>query len=134
MKRTILFILLFLSVNERLFAFDISGPQPLAPNGIFSTFSAESMQKNKTSIEIAAERSREPDFYRFSVKAAYGLKDNMEFNLTIPYVYRYSDDRDGLEDISVGFKHRFYDEQKYGPSLAYMLNASIPSGADELTS
>jgi hypothetical protein len=134
MKRTILFVLLFLSVTERLFAFDISGLQPLAPNGVFSTFSAESLQKNKTSVEIAAEKSVEPDFYRFSVKAAYGLTDNMEFIMTIPYVYHYSGERNGLEDIAVGFKHRFYDEEKYGPSLAYMINASIPSGADDLTS
>jgi hypothetical protein len=134
MKRTVLFILLFLSLTESLFAFDISGLQPLAPNGVFSTFSAESLPKNKTSVEIGAEKSHEPDFYRFSVKAAYGLTDNMEFNLTVPYVYHYADVIDGLEDIAVGFKHRFYDEEKYGPSLAYLLSASIPSGADELSS
>jgi len=134
MKRTILFIILFISVTERLFAFDISGLQPLAPNGVFSTFSAESLQKNKTSVEIAAEKSVEPDFYRFSVKAAYGLNDNMELSLSIPYVYHYSDEENGLEDIAVGFKHRFYDEDKYGPSIAYLLSASIPSGADELSS
>ena len=134
MKRTILFILLFLSVTEKLYAFDISGLQPLAPNGVFSTFSAESLQKNKSSVEIAAEKSREPDFYRFSLKAAYGLSDNLEFNLTVPYVYHYLGERNGLEDIAVGFKHRFYDEEKYGPSMAYLLSASIPSGADALTS
>jgi hypothetical protein len=134
MKRTILFILLFLSLSERLLAFDISGLQPLAPNGVFSTFSAESLQKNKTSVEIAAEKSAEPNFYRFSLKAAYGLSDNLEFNVTIPYVYHYSDERNGLEDIAVGFKHRFYDEKKYGPSLAFLISASIPSGADALTS
>jgi hypothetical protein len=134
MKRTILFILLFLFVAEKLFAFDISGLQPLAPNGIFSTFSAESLPRNKTSVEIGAEKSAEPDFYRFSLKAAYGISDNVELNLTIPYVYHYSGEINGLEDIAVGFKHRFYDEEKYGPSIAYLLSASIPSGADALTS
>jgi hypothetical protein len=134
MKRTILFILLFLSATERLFAFDISGLQPLAPNGVFSTFSAESLQKNKASVEIGTERSVEPNFYRFSLKAAYGITDNMELNLTVPYVYHFADGINGLEDIAVGFKHRFYDEEKYGPSLAYLLSASIPSGADALTS
>ena len=134
MKRAILFIFLFLSITERLYAFDISGLQPLAPHGVFSTFSAESLQKSKSSIEIAAERSREPDFYRFSLKAAYGLSDNLEFNLTIPYVYHYSGKKNGLEDIALGFKHRFYDEEKYGPSLAYLITASIPSGENGLTS
>lgn len=138
MKRTVFFLLLFLflflSLTERLFAFDFSRLQPLAPDGVFSTFSAESLPKNKTSVEIAAEKSAEPNFYRYSLKAAYGLNDNMEINLTIPYVYGYSDEIKGLEDIALGFKHRFYDEEKYGPSLAYMLTASVPSGADALTS
>lgn len=134
MKRTFLFVILLLSISEKLYAFDISGIQPLAPHGVFSTFSAESLQKNKSSIEIAAERSREPDFYRFMLKAAYGLSDNLELNLTLPYVYHYSDNKNGLEDVAVGLKHRFYDEEKYGPSLAYFIEASIPSGEDALTS
>ena len=134
MKRTFLFVLLFLSLSEKLHAFDISGIQPLAPYGVFSTFSAESLQKNKSSIEMAAEKSREPDFDRFSVKAAYGLSDKLEFNLTVPYVYHFADNKNGLEDVAVGFKYRFYDEEKYGPSLAYLINASIPSGDNESSS
>jgi hypothetical protein len=133
MKRTFLFVLLFLSISERLYAFDISGIQPLAPHGVFSTFSAESLQKNKSSVEIVAERSREPDFYRLTAKAAYGLNDRLEFNLTVPYVYHFTDKKNGLEDIAVGFKYRFYDEGKYGPSLACLINASIPSGDDEIS-
>ena len=133
MKRTFLFVLLFLSISEKIYAFDISGIQPLAPHGVFSTFSAESLQKNKSSVEIAAERSREPDFYRLSTKAAYGLSDKLEFNLTVPFVYHFPNKKNGLEDIAVGFKYRFYDEGKYGPSLAYLINASIPSGDNEIT-
>jgi len=101
---------------------------PLHHTEFFSTFSAESLQKNKSSIEIAAEKSREPDFDRFSVKAAYGLSDKLEFNLTVPYVYHFADNKNGLEDVAVGFKYRFYDEEKYGPSLAYLINASIQAG------
>ena len=134
MKRTFLFILLLLALSEKLYAFDISGLQPLAPHGVFSTFSAESLQKNKSSVEISAERSKGPDFYRFSLKTAYGITDNLEFNLTVPYVYHYFDEKNGLEDIAAGFKYRFYDEGKYGPSMAYLLNASIPSGDDEISS
>src|SRR5512139_1262666 len=133
MKRTFLFILLLLTLSEKIYAFDISGLQPLAPHGVFSTFSAESLEKNKSSIEISAERSKESDFYRFSLKAAYGLSDKLEFNLTVPYVYHYLDAKDGLEDVAAGFKYRFYDEGKYGPSMALLLNASIPSGDDEIS-
>ena len=134
MKRTFLFILLLLALSEKLYAFDISGLQPLAPHGVFSTFSAESLQKNKSSLEISAERSKGPDFYRFSLKTAYGITDKLEFNLTVPYVYHYFDENNGLEDIAAGFKYRFYDEGKYGPSMAFLLNASIPSGDDEISS
>ena len=134
MKRTFLFILLLLALSEKLYAFDISGLQPLAPHGVFSTFSAESLQKNKSSVEISVERSKGPDFYRLSAKAAYGLNDKLELNLTVPYVYHFADKKNGLEDIAVGFKYRFYDEGKYGPSLACLINASIPSGDDEISS
>jgi hypothetical protein len=134
MKRIFLFILLLLALSEKLYAFDISGLQPLAPHGVFSTFSAESLQKNKSSVEISAERSKESDFYRFSLKYAYGISDKLEFNLTVPYVYHYFDEKNGLEDIAAGFKYRFYDEEKFGPSMAFLLNASIPSGDDEISS
>jgi hypothetical protein len=33
----------------------------------------------------------------------------------------------------MGIKHRFFDEGKYGPSLAYVLNVSVPTGADRLS-
>ena len=134
MKRTFLFILLLLTLSEKLYAFDISGLQPLAPHGVFSTFSAESLPKNKSSIELSAERSEGPDFYRFSLKTAYGISDKLEFNLTVPYIYNYLHRINGLEDIALGFKYRLYDEGKYGPSLAYLITASIPTGGDETSS
>jgi hypothetical protein len=134
MRRIFLFSLWFLYISGTAHSFDISGLQPVAPHGVFSTFSAESLQKNKSSFEVGAERSEEPDFYRFSLKTAYGLSDNLEFHLTMPYVYNYSGHQTGLEDISVGFKHRFYDEEKYGPSLAYVISASLPTGKEEISS
>ena len=107
----------------------------MAPDGIFSTFSTESLPRNKVSLELALERSREPDFYRFNLKGAYGISNNLEFIASVPYVLRYQDDddTDGFEDIAIGLKHRFYDEGKYGPSLAYLLTASIPVGSEEFS-
>jgi len=133
MRRAFLFFFFFLFGSSSTHAFDISGLQPLAPYGVFSTFSAESLQNRKSSLEIGAERSREPNFYRFSLRAAYGLRDNLEFSLALPYVHNFSGDRSGLEDIAAGFKHRFFDEDKYGPSLAYIISASIPSGENEIS-
>lgn len=114
-------------------AFDISGLQPVSPHGVFSTFSTESMSRSKVALEIGAERSREPDFYRLTIKGAYGITDTIEFDITIPYVLNFSDTYDGVEDISLGIRHRFYDEGKFGPSVAVMFNASIPSGRDRLS-
>jgi len=114
-------------------AFDIAGLQPLAPDGVFSTFSTESLPRNKVSLELSLERSREADFYRTAIKGAYGISDNLEFIASVPYVLDFEDSLDGFEDIAIGFKHRFYDEGKYGPSLAYLLTASIPVGREEFT-
>ncbi|MBI5848383.1 MAG: hypothetical protein HZB31_10630 [Nitrospirae bacterium] len=133
MKELLIIIAFFLCPCE-IFAFDISGLQPVASDGVFSTFSAESLQKNKSSIELSFERSKEPDFYRVQLKGAYGISDHLEVMVTIPYVYDYLGSVDGLEDVALGFKHRFYDEGKYGPSLAYIVTASLPAGNDRLSS
>jgi hypothetical protein len=133
-KRITLFSLFFFLAYGTTQAFDISGLQPLAPEGVFSTFGTESLPKGKVSAEVSLERSREPDFYRFMLKGAYGLSDNLEFIVTVPYVLDFQKSVDGVEDIALGFKHRFYDEGRFGPSLAYVLTASLPSGRNELSS
>lgn len=130
----LLLFLLLMTASGDSYAFDTIGLQPVAPNGVFSTFSTESVPRNKVSLETGIEMSVEPDFYRFFVKGAYGLSDSLEFIFMIPYVYNFAGQIDGFEDISLGFKHRFYDEGRYGPSLAYLINASVPSGKDEFTS
>jgi len=115
------------------YGFDVTGLQPTAPYGVFSTFSAESLHRGQIALSADAEILFEPDFYRFLVKTAYGITNTIEFNMTIPYVHRWADRVDGFEDVALGLKHRFIDEGKYGPSIAYILNASIPSGRDEFS-
>ncbi len=133
MKRACFLLLMCILLTGTSYGFDVSGLQPVAPYGIFSTFSAESLPRGKVALEAGFERSNEPDFYRFSARAAYGISDSFEFEITVPYVYDYGDSVDGMEDVSVGFKHRFYEEGKYGPSLAYLINASINNGRDEFS-
>jgi len=111
---------------------EIKGLQPVDPNGIFSTFSAESFPRGKAGVAIAAEVSFDPDLYRLIFKTAYGLSDNLELDITAPYAFG-SGIPDGFEDIAFGLKHRFFEEGKYGPSLAYILTGSVPSGSDRLT-
>jgi len=133
MKRVLFLSILLLLLPRQAYSFDILGLQPVAPYGIFSTFSAESLPKNKTAFETTFEKSKDPSFYRLAFLGAYGISDSLEFDITIPYVLSYSDSVDGMEDISFGFKHRFYNEGKYGPSLAYVVNASINNGRDQFS-
>lgn len=114
------------------YGFEVSGLKPLAPHGIFSTFSTSSLERGKVSLSVDAEVSLDPDFFRFFLNTAYGITDTVEFNMNIPYILG-ADSTDGFEDIALGLKHRFFKEGKYGPSLAYVLTASIPSGTDEFS-
>ncbi len=132
-KAWCLVLFLLLMLPGRSYAFDVLGLQPVAPNGIFSTFSAESLPQKGVAFEFGAERSQKPTFTRFDLRMAYGINDSLEFDMTMPYVYHFSDSTDGIEDFAIGFKKRFYDEGKYGPSLAWLINASVPSGRDEFS-
>ncbi|TAN43146.1 MAG: hypothetical protein EPN25_01490 [Nitrospirae bacterium] len=114
-------------------AFDNTGLQPISPYGVFSTFSTESLPKNKVGLEVTAERAIDPEFYRFGIKGAYGLTDAIEFNFSAPYIFKYANAVDGPEDFSFGWKHRVYDEGKYGPSLAYIVSTSINNGRKEFS-
>jgi hypothetical protein len=131
-KYFLLLILILLFSYGNVYGFEISGLQPVAPYGVFSTFSTDSLPRGKFAFSPGAEVSTDPDFYRFSLKAAYGFKDNIEFNITAPYVLG-ANATDGFEDVALGIKHRFFDEGKYGPSLAYILNVSLPTGRDEFS-
>ncbi len=133
MKKYIIFtFILFFFFSESVLAKELKGLQPLDPYGVFSTFSTESLKKGKSAVSLGVEASIEPDLYRMIFKGAYGLSDIIELDLSLPYVFG-SDIVDGFEDFSIGIKHRFFEENKYGPSLAYMLNFSLPSGSDQLT-
>jgi hypothetical protein len=125
--------LVVLFLPRDFYGFDITGLQPNAPYGVFSTFSAESLPRGQAAFSFGAELSKDPDFYRFLFNAAYGITDAIEFDITVPYVLEWGDSVDGFEDIAFGLRHRFFDEGKYGPSIAYILNASISSGRDEFT-
>lgn len=124
-------VILVLSFG-RSYGFEISGLKPLAPHGVFSTFSTSSLERGKISLSVDAEVSLEPDFYRFFLSTAYGITDAVELNMNIPYILG-EDSKDGFEDISFGLKHRFFREGKYGPSLAYVVTASVASGIDEFS-
>jgi hypothetical protein len=113
--------------------FETTGLQPLPPYGVFSTFSAESLQQNKVGFALSLGKSVEPNFYRTVLQLAYGLHDRFEVLMTLPYVWDWQGDVDGFEDVTFGIKHRILDEDKFTPALAYLLMAAPGSGRNELS-
>ncbi len=132
MRIWIVLICLIIPVTSG-FAFDTEGLRPLQPFGVFSTFSAESLQQNSVGVSLGLEKSSQPNFYRTTLQLAYGIHDRFEIDLTLPYVEQYEKTINGFEDINLGIKHRVLDEGLYYPAIAYMLMVSIPSGNDTFT-
>ena len=131
-KYVILICFILLPLHEAAYALELKGLQPVDPYGVFSTFGTESFAKGKVAFSTGAEVSLDPDLYRFIMKTAYGISDIVELNMTLPYLFG-SDVRDGFEDAAIGVKHRFFEEGKYGPSMAYIVNVSLPTGSERLT-
>lgn len=109
-------------------SFDLSGIQPTASNGIFSVFAAETVPAKIYSLELSAEQSIEPDYYRLTLKGAYGLTDDFEFLFSLPYVLSREHAGDGFEDFSFALRYRVIREKIYGPSFSLLANAALPSG------
>src|SRR5664279_6542731 len=106
MKKCLYFFLLgliFLFTGS-VEAFDVKGLQPVPPYGVFSTFSAESLKQNQVGLSLEFERSDGPDFYRTTLKGAFGLHDRFEVMFSLPYVFSHKDGNDGFEDVSFGVK------------------------------
>ncbi|HXX58406.1 MAG TPA: hypothetical protein VEI96_10435, partial [Thermodesulfovibrionales bacterium] len=141
MKQCLFF--LFLSgclFAGRAYGLDLAGIQPLAPYSVFSTFSAYSLEKGRTGIALGADISHHPTFYRISGQWGYGITDKVELEMTIPYAIQGENltntaqkPLDGFEDIGIVLKYRFFDEGKYGPAIALILDGTVPSGKDEFS-
>ncbi|HTR44937.1 MAG TPA: transporter [Thermodesulfovibrionales bacterium] len=133
MKRYLLFSFLALFFfTGSAHALDLEGVQPLAPYGVFSTFSAESLPKGKFDVAFQFEKCRHPDFYRYTAQFGYGISDSIEFGMTVP-LHNEPHNTASFEDIGFALKYRFVDEGKYGPSVAFILTATAPVGSDEFS-
>ena len=132
MRIWIVLIILIIPVTSG-FAFDTEGLRPLQPYGVFSTFSAESLQQNAVGISLGLEKSSEPNFYRTTLQLAYGIHDRFEIDMTLPYIDGYESHINGFEDANFGIKHRILDEGLYYPAIAYMLTVATPSGSEAFT-
>jgi hypothetical protein len=135
MKRLAFFILLLIPFSpvHAIDDFEVGGIKPLPPYGLFSTFSAESLPRNKFGFGVTLERLVEPTFYRANLLLAYGLLDNLELNATIPYVIDWQDSVDGFEDFYFVMKHRLIDEGRIHPAVAYLVGFATSNGHDEFS-
>ncbi len=132
MKNILIFLILTLSflVPGKGFASDLCGIQPPSPFGVFSTMIANTPGKGKAAVAFSIEKAGSPDFYRLSTHLAQGIGKNLEFDISIPYT---DNSESGLEDIAFGLKHMVYAGGRYGPSMAYVLSASVDSGVKGLS-
>lgn len=108
-------------------AAELSGPQPPAPFGVFSTLSAESPEEGRSAVAFTFDQAGDPDFSRFSSQLALGVTESLELGMNIAYV---DNGENGLEDIAFHIKHRFFEEGMYGPSLAYLITATASSNSE----
>jgi len=115
----------FMIVNAH--AIETKGLQPVQPNGVFSSFSAHTLSGGAFALGLDYEHAIDINYDRLTLKSGFGLTDEAEVLVTVPYVMDW-EERDGFEDTSFGFKHRVFSEEYYGPSVAYLLKGSIPSG------
>jgi len=127
------FILIILLSPLLAYGEDIKGLQPFQPFGVFSTFSTESLHKRELGITINLERSKAPDFYRLTLQGAYGISDNKEIHLNMPYFFKYEQDIYGFEDLNIGFKHRLIEEGRLNPSFAYIIALSPGLGRSDFS-
>jgi len=127
----VVLVISLIGVPAAAMAHDMAGALPAAPYGLFSTFSAYTPETGRSAVAFSAEKSGSPDYYRYSSQLAFGITDEMEMNFTIPYT---DDDYNaGMEDVTLGIKHRFYDEKGYGPALAYMVTLSAASNTNRFS-
>lgn len=129
-KKLIFLFLSFIIFSNSARALEIS-PQPIAPYGLFSAFSAETLKKGHSAYSLSLERSVEPDYYINRLSLAYGITEKIEFGLSLPYVIE--NRTDGLGDSSFGFKYKFIEQGRIGPSFTTIFYVSPPTGNDSLS-
>ena len=70
-----------------------------------------------------------------SAQVSYGLRDNAELHVTLPYAFDHvsgAGTNFGVGDIELGLKYRFLDEDENGtPALAFAPALNFPSGNAE---
>jgi|Deesub1362B_J571_1020462.scaffolds.fasta_scaffold00011_102 hypothetical protein len=116
-------VLLFLYLPAE--AMDENKFMPVQPLGTFSTLSSYTFGEDRLGAMLGIEKVIDPEFTRFSLSVEYGLTENTDVLLNIPYVVDYFQNS-GFQDVSIGFKQRIIPEKYISPSLSYLIGVTIP--------
>ncbi|WP_297210357.1 MULTISPECIES: hypothetical protein [Thermodesulfovibrio] len=135
MKKILVALVLLFSIFSNANAFDRKGFSPTAPFSVFSTFSADSLNQNKVALDMNFEFTNDPQIQRTNLNISYGLTNNVEVSLNLPYnlVYHNSINTSGAEDLNFGIKHRFIEETTFTPAVAYLLFVSGDFGSKDFS-
>lgn len=123
--------LVFLSLPG--YSFELKGLQPVQPDGGFSGFSAATSGKGVFSAGIDLEKAIDVDYYRTTAKAGYGITSRMDVLISYPYIFDWDEKLDGSEDVNIGIKQNLFRENKYAPSVAYLLKVALSTGKREFS-
>lgn len=127
------FYVVFCLFLSDAYAYEVKGLSPIAPYGIFSTFTADGLEKGKSAAGLGFERAKEPSVYKYIMQYSYGITDKVELITTLPYASRWESSKSGFEDFALGVKHNFHEESKSWPSFAYLLGVSAGNGEKQFT-
>ncbi|MEN2986606.1 MAG: hypothetical protein ABDH16_08140 [Thermodesulfovibrionaceae bacterium] len=130
-----IFFIFVLFFSTSVYAFDRKGFSPTSPYSVFSTFSAETPKQNQLATDFSFEFATDPDIKRLNLNISYGLTNRLEVIANLPYnlSYQNSKNKNGSEDLNLGFKHRLLDETRYLPAFAYLLYLSGDLGKEEFS-
>ncbi len=128
---SIMTLFLLTALSTSAFGFDVQGIQPVQPLGAISTMNAFTVGKENIGVMLGIEKSVDPNFYRLSLNAEYGLLKQVDLLASLPLVVGLSGS-EGMQDITIGLKHSIITEKRYGPSFSYIVDFSLP-GREELS-
>ncbi|MBF0517997.1 MAG: hypothetical protein HQK97_12965 [Nitrospirae bacterium] len=130
MKRCVILLtcVFIFSCAAAAYALDVKGLQPLAPHGVFSTFSTSTNPAGIFATQFELEQSIDPSSYQLNSSVSFAITDTAEASATIPYLLKTGES--GFEDAAIGIKGRFVEEGEITPSVAALVAGSVPSGRD----
>jgi len=123
--KKILYLTLFL-IGTTSFAY---AARPL------STDDAGTVEKGHFEIENGFEYVKQDDEeYNLSLALKYGTSENLHFGVEVPYKFinfKESTNVDGMGDVKISSKYRFWDERERLPGLALGFSIKTETGDGE---